>query len=148
MGTDLFAGFGLDANSNEARDARHALDVYESTIQALVACRMANGLKQKQVAARMETQQSAISDLENLAGDARFSTVIRYAQAIGVNLKIDLVRPHSKLNWTRGEAGGTVVSSQTTKSRLTKNWIELVADGEPEMADVAAVSAAPSYEAA
>jgi transcriptional regulator with XRE-family HTH domain len=48
------------------------------------------GLTQQQVAERMGTKKSAISRLENNAGDMRLSTLQRYAEAVGHRLVIDI----------------------------------------------------------
>lgn len=48
------------------------------------------GLTQQQVAERMGTKKSAISRLENNAGDVRLSTLQRYAEAVGCRLVIDV----------------------------------------------------------
>src|SRR5437764_4258322 len=53
------------------------------------------GLTQEQVAERLETKKSAISRIENSAGTIRFSTLERYARAIGWQLSLEL-RPPSK----------------------------------------------------
>jgi transcriptional regulator with XRE-family HTH domain len=88
---DLYKEFGLDATSEEAQAAQRALAVYENTIKTLVACRIAHGLKRKQVAKRMQTRKSVVKELENLNRDVEFSTVLRYAEAVGMNLTIKLV---------------------------------------------------------
>lgn len=49
----------------------------------LVARRVALGLTQTQVAARMGTSQSAIARVEAGAADVRLSTIERYAAAVG-----------------------------------------------------------------
>ena len=49
----------------------------------LVAARVAAGLSQTEVAARMGTSQSAVARLESGELDARLSTVQRYAAALG-----------------------------------------------------------------
>jgi ribosome-binding protein aMBF1 (putative translation factor) len=41
------------------------------------------GLTQEEVAQRLDTKESAISRIENRAGDIRLSTLERYATAIG-----------------------------------------------------------------
>ena len=51
------------------------------------------GLTQEQVAERLATKKSAISRIENSAGSIRFSTLERYAQAIGWQLSLDLKPP-------------------------------------------------------
>ena len=49
------------------------------------------GLTQEQVAERLETKKSAISRIENSAGSIRFSTLERYARAIGWHLNLELL---------------------------------------------------------
>jgi ribosome-binding protein aMBF1 (putative translation factor) len=48
------------------------------------------GLTQEQVAERLGTKKSAISRIENRAGDIRLSTLDRYAAAIGWDLALQL----------------------------------------------------------
>lgn len=48
------------------------------------------GLTQEEVAERLDTRKSAISRIENRAGDIRLSTLERFAKAIGWNLSLDL----------------------------------------------------------
>ncbi|HEX6910134.1 MAG TPA: helix-turn-helix transcriptional regulator [Longimicrobium sp.] len=48
------------------------------------------GMTQQQVAERMGTKKSAISRLENNAGDVRLSTLQRYAEAVGCRLVIEV----------------------------------------------------------
>ena len=59
-------------------------------IRDLVAQRVAAGLSQTEVAARMGTSQSAIARLESGATDVRASTLERYAAAVGgeINWKL------------------------------------------------------------
>ena len=52
----------------------------------LTATRVALGLSQTEVAARMGTSQSAVARLESGAADIRLSTAERYAAAIGRQL--------------------------------------------------------------
>lgn len=49
----------------------------------LVARRVALGLTQTEVAARMGTSQSAVARVESGASDVRLSTLERYAAAVG-----------------------------------------------------------------
>ncbi|MBK7217235.1 MAG: helix-turn-helix transcriptional regulator [Candidatus Promineofilum sp.] len=53
--------------------------------------REAAGLTQEQVARQLGTQKSAISRIENHAGDVRLSTLRAYAQAVGAQLQIQLI---------------------------------------------------------
>ena len=48
------------------------------------------GMTQEEVAERLHTKKSAISRIENHAGDIRLSTLERYAQAVGYNLALEL----------------------------------------------------------
>lgn len=52
-------------------------------VRELVQQRLAAGLSQTEVAARMGTSQSAVARLESGATDARASTLERYAAAVG-----------------------------------------------------------------
>jgi transcriptional regulator with XRE-family HTH domain len=52
-------------------------------VRGLAEQRLAAGLSQTEVAARMGTSQSAVARLESGATDARASTLERYAAAIG-----------------------------------------------------------------
>jgi transcriptional regulator with XRE-family HTH domain len=52
----------------------------------LVAARVAAGLSQTEVAARMGTSQSAVARLESGDADIRLSTLERYAAALGRQL--------------------------------------------------------------
>lgn len=61
----------------------------------LVARRRAAGLSQGEVAGRMGTSQPAVARLEAGQVDARMSTVQRYADAIGADLRLGLSNRHS-----------------------------------------------------
>ena len=52
-------------------------------VRGLAEQRLAAGLSQTEVAARMGTSQSAVARLESGATDARASTLERYAAAVG-----------------------------------------------------------------
>jgi transcriptional regulator with XRE-family HTH domain len=57
-------------------------DEISGVVRRLAAHRRALGLSQTEVAARMGTSQSAVARLEGGHGDARLSTVQRYAAAL------------------------------------------------------------------
>lgn len=59
----------------------------EVLLKALVAQRKTLELSQGEVARRMGTTQSAVSDLERGAADPRWTTLQRYARAVGVRLQ-------------------------------------------------------------
>ena len=76
----LFGGF------REISDRRHAL------AEELTSIRLAAGLSQTEVAARMGTSQSAVARMEAGDGDVRLSTLERYAAAVGRELRWSLGR--------------------------------------------------------
>src|ERR1700751_2083804 len=55
-------------------------------VRGLVEQRLAAGLSQTEVAARMGPSQSAVARLESGATDARASTLERYAAAVGCQI--------------------------------------------------------------
>jgi transcriptional regulator with XRE-family HTH domain len=71
-----------------------------SLLGALTAQRAAQGASQVEIAIRMGTTQSAVSDLERGATDPRFSTLQRYARAVGCRL-------HLVLHATQARRGGS-----------------------------------------
>lgn len=83
-----------------ARDPEFAHD-FESGYQdfkigaLLRQAREQAGLTQEEVAEQLHTQKSAISRIENHAGDIRLSTLERYAQAVGRSLALELRPRHS-----------------------------------------------------
>ena len=48
------------------------------------------GLTQEEIARRLKTQKSAISRIENHAEDIRLSTLRRYAEALGKEIKLEI----------------------------------------------------------
>jgi transcriptional regulator with XRE-family HTH domain len=77
----VFPGF------REMADRRRAL------ADDLVARRVALGLSQTEVAARMRTSQSAVARIESGDADVRLSTLERYAAALGQELDWQLKGP-------------------------------------------------------
>ncbi|HEU4707087.1 MAG TPA: helix-turn-helix transcriptional regulator [Solirubrobacterales bacterium] len=69
----------------EAARRRRAL------LKELAAVRHGRGQSQTAVAAEMETSQSSVARLEGSAGDARISTVDRYAEALGYRVQWHLL---------------------------------------------------------
>lgn len=59
----------------------------------LVERREALGLTQRQLAARMGTQQSAVSDLENGRYEPYISTLTRWAAALGLQVRVRIEDP-------------------------------------------------------
>ncbi len=60
-------------------------------LRALAEQREQENLTQTQVAAVMETSQSFVARLESTAGDAKISTVDRYAESLGYVVQYHLI---------------------------------------------------------
>jgi ribosome-binding protein aMBF1 (putative translation factor) len=58
---------------------------------ALAKARLAKGLSQEKVAARMATTQSVVSKLESGA-DVKLSTLLRFAETIGAHVSVETRR--------------------------------------------------------
>ena len=56
----------------------------------LKQARLEAGLTQEQVAKKLRTRKSAISRIENHAEDIRLSTLIKYTQAVGKHLHLEV----------------------------------------------------------
>lgn len=69
----------------EAARRRRAL------LKKLGALRQRGGRSQTALAAEMETSQSSVARLEGSAGDARVSTIDRYAEALGYRVQWHLL---------------------------------------------------------
>jgi transcriptional regulator with XRE-family HTH domain len=59
------------------------------------------GLTQEELAERLDTKKSAVSRIENHAGDIRLSTLERYARALGRSLSLELKSPRRVRRPTR-----------------------------------------------
>ena len=90
MPSTLAETLGVDPNDADFAAAGEDAHAYEDLVDALVTARKSGGLSQQQVARAMGTTQSAVSDFERLGGDARVSTVQRYARAVGAVLALDV----------------------------------------------------------
>jgi transcriptional regulator with XRE-family HTH domain len=60
--------------------------------QALRAVRRARGLRQAEVAARMGTTQSCVSDFERARSNPNLRFVARYASAVGARVRLEVVQ--------------------------------------------------------
>ena len=59
----------------------------------LVSCRKAQKIKQRQIASHMGVSQSVVSEFENAQGDVHYSTLQRYARAVGARLNCRIEMP-------------------------------------------------------
>lgn len=86
----LFAELGIEPTAPDLVEAREDEDEYQTLIMALIDLRNRRGLRQDEVAGLMHTKQSAVSRLECGLSDARYSTLQRYARALGARLESSL----------------------------------------------------------
>ncbi|MGV9265517.1 helix-turn-helix domain-containing protein [Kitasatospora sp. NPDC003701] len=87
--------------------------------------RRKRGLSQQDVAERMGTTQSTISNFERVGGDARYSTLQRYARAVGVRLHSMVGHPGAALApaWRLAtEVPVRVAVRERDHGRLTREW--------------------------
>src|SRR5690242_19926731 len=84
--TDLAESLADPAFRASFEDAR----ARSSLVRSLAGLRTSAELTQTDIAARMGTSQSAVSELEGGATDPRLSTLQRYARAVGVHLALSI----------------------------------------------------------
>lgn len=88
MATGLLSLLGLDENDPKVAAGRKVAAQLADTVEKLVRARQDRGLTQTEVAEQMETTQSAVSNFERIGGDPKLSTILRYANAIGAQVRI------------------------------------------------------------
>ncbi len=96
---------GYDPHDPQILWASEATEKYARLMDRLVRRRKAAQLSQSDVADRMGTKQSAVSDLERSGANPRVRTLLRYARAVGVDLTfqtrdVRLSRPYTVANAT------------------------------------------------
>lgn len=99
MSKKLVEMLGVDSTDPDWLAAVDDADVLMDLIKALVDRRRELGLVQQEVAERMETTQSAVSDFERLGGDPKLSTLQRYARAINARLGVRLEERDGMGEW-------------------------------------------------
>jgi DNA-binding XRE family transcriptional regulator len=93
VGHDHKAFFAKAAKRPGFKRAYAALEEEYALVRQMLAARERAGLTQEAVAARMGTTKSAVSRLEGAGKHApSFSTLQKYARAVGCRLDIKLVR--------------------------------------------------------
>lgn len=92
MASGLLALLGVDENDPKVAAGRGVAEQLASLVETLVHARRDMKLTQSDVAEAMETTQSAVSNFERIGGDPKFSTILRYAYAIGAKV-------HFKVNF-------------------------------------------------
>ncbi|MEU0512568.1 helix-turn-helix transcriptional regulator [Amycolatopsis sp. NPDC006125] len=86
MAGKLLALLGIDENDRRVAAGRQVAGQLADVVETLVRARHHRKLTQSAVAEEMETTQSAVSNFERIGGDPKFSTILRYAHAIGAKV--------------------------------------------------------------
>ena len=90
------AGFEYDEQTTAAlEDAEEHIRL----IEKLIAARDARGLRQQDIAERMGTTQSRVSNIERIGGDPRISTVQRYGRAVGLRVRFVPMAVDTTAGW-------------------------------------------------
>ncbi|MEU1287085.1 helix-turn-helix transcriptional regulator [Kitasatospora sp. NPDC005856] len=86
MAPPLHDPLGIDPDDPHTAAGPEDAEAYAALVETLVAARKKCGLTQRDVAKLMGTTRSTISAFERVGGDARYSTLQRYARAVGARL--------------------------------------------------------------
>ena len=81
------------ATDPDYRREYEALDEEFALMKALIEARVEAGLTQEELAARMETSQSAVARMESGRTLPSARTLMRFARATGTKLRIHFERP-------------------------------------------------------
>ncbi len=100
------------------REAAEDEDAYLALKRRLVKARSASGLTQDQVAEHMEVGQSTVSQFENSADDHYYSTLQRYARAVGQRLDARIVSV-SNVSWDADPHNVVVVSRRLMNVKVS-----------------------------
>lgn len=85
---DFLSELGFDTEDPCVRAAADDAQTHARIIETLVHIRRDRVMKQSDVAERMGTTQSRVSNFERIGGDPRLSTLLRYARAVDTKLRI------------------------------------------------------------
>ena len=86
----------LHSTNPKLRDEYERLGPRFEIINALIAGREKQGLTQSEVAARMGVRPHVVSRLESALHSPRLETLVAYAAALGLELKLGLSRSTGK----------------------------------------------------
>ena len=88
---------GIDMSDPLARRARALLAAERALFRALRKIRETHELNQRDVAARMQVDQSTVARIESGTRDIRLSTLRRYAMAVGAVIDFDVRDDNRKI---------------------------------------------------
>ena len=105
----------------DVRDECHNLESEFSLIDQLLSMRTEAGLTQEQVAERMHTQKSNISRLEKGNANPSWLTLLKYAEACGVELSLGV-----RKRWVGVEGWGLSERSAIINCRKKRSVLKLI----------------------
>ncbi len=89
--TDLRRMFPeMEWESPEMRAVAEDIDALIDFLILLRTTRKAEGVTQIEIAERLNTTQSSISEFERIGGDPRIQSLQRYARALGYRVRLEL----------------------------------------------------------
>ena len=86
------AGWETPAMAGAAED----IDALIDFVTLLRNTRRSEGVTQVQIAERLKTTQSSISEFERIGGDPRIQSLQRYARAMGYRVRLELEKVPSE----------------------------------------------------
>jgi ribosome-binding protein aMBF1 (putative translation factor) len=93
-----------DWDAPEVLAGNDDFNVYWDMVDLLVLRRKKAGLTQTDIAQRMKSKQSAVSEIESLGSRPRIDTVQRYARAVGYKIVFELVKVEDDAALETGDA--------------------------------------------
>lgn len=93
INNDLLSTFEIDGKTEPRQVADEVcpeLGMRKALIEQLKMARLANNLTQMQIAQKMNTQKQNISRLEKGQFDPKLGALLKYAEAVGMQLTLDL----------------------------------------------------------
>lgn len=87
MSSELFALLGADPSAPDLQQAKEDAHLRAELITQLVKRRKHLGLTQKDLAKRLQTSQSVVSDIERIGGNPTMMTLQRYARGVNAELR-------------------------------------------------------------
>lgn len=117
---DIMAAFGFNAEDPEVAAAMEDAEAQSRLMQTLIGLRRDQHLTQRDVAQRMDTTQSRVSDIERLGGNPTLMTLFRYARAINAKL-CPMVRPTASV-WERAETISVSTSTSDDNIVVQGDW--------------------------
>ncbi|WP_327680830.1 helix-turn-helix domain-containing protein [Kitasatospora sp. NBC_00458] len=132
MASALHDLLGIDLDDPRTAAALDDAKAYAELVETLVVARRKCGLTQREVAELMGTSQSTVSEFERVGGDARYSTLQRYARAVGARLHTLVDHTAAELTpvWTPAPVALQVQVRVTARERAQRPRTTVWTDGD------------------